>query len=169
LIYFTSDTHFGHANILDHMPGRLAWGSTIDEHDEFLIDEWNKQVGSKDTVYHLGDFSFSRKKAIEVTQRLNGHICLIRGNHDVQNKVDKIDRWMEVADVKYLKTNGIKLFLSHYAHRTWRSSNHGSYHLYGHSHGQLPPLGKSCDVGVDVFTHPVDFDIIKSFIDGEFK
>ena len=39
--------------------------------------------------------------------------------------------------------------MSHYAHRTWRNSVHGAFHLYGHSHGDLPGLGRSMDVGVD--------------------
>jgi len=47
---------------------------------------------------------------------------------------------------KYGKTG---IFLSHYSHRVWSQSHHGILHLYGHSHGSLPGIGKSMDVGVD--------------------
>lgn len=31
----------------------------------------------------------------------------------------------------------------------WNKSHYDSWHLFGHSHGRLPALGKSLDVGVD--------------------
>lgn len=48
------------------------------------------------------------------------------------------------------KDNGKRLWLSHYAHRVWPAGHHGSYHFYGHSHGSLPGIGRSRDVGVDL-------------------
>jgi hypothetical protein len=45
---------------------------------------------------------------------------------------------------------GQRLYLHHYACRTWPAQHYGSHHFYGHSHGNLPPLGKSRDVGVDL-------------------
>ena len=51
-------------------------------------------------------------------------------------------------DLAYIRRKGVKLFLFHYACRTWRGSNRGSIHLHGHSHGALPLLGKSMDVGI---------------------
>ena len=57
--------------------------------------------------------------------------------------------------------------MSHYAHRTWDKSHHGSLHLYGHSHGTLPGVGRSMDVGVDSTDMNSDFtpflldDVIK--------
>ena len=60
---------------------------------------------------------------------------------------------------------GIIIALMHYAMRVWDRSHHGSWHLYGHSHGSLPPLvGKfSFDAGVDCWNFtPVALDTVKS-------
>ena len=52
------------------------------------------------------------------------------------------------------------MYLSHFASRVWDKSHHGSWNLYGHSHGTLSEYGpesntdkyKAMDVGID--THP---------------
>jgi len=76
--WFTSDTHFGHANIIRYSNRPY---DTTEEHDEALIANWNFSVQPNDEVYHLGDFSFGNK-AMEILPRLNGIIHLIKGNHD---------------------------------------------------------------------------------------
>jgi calcineurin-like phosphoesterase family protein len=53
--------------------------------DETLIDNWNSFFGGKDSVYHLGDFSFRNVKntRFKYRDRLNGRIIMIQGNHDL--------------------------------------------------------------------------------------
>lgn len=78
--YFISDLHVGHTNVLsfDNRPFK-----SIEEHDEALIKNWNSVVGMDDDVYLLGDISWhNATKTIEIFNRLNGHIHLIKGNHD---------------------------------------------------------------------------------------
>lgn len=154
MLFFTSDTHFGHRGVLKHMANRRQlFGEPTTEniaaHDEELIIRWNELVGKGDDVWHLGDFSLSRSKAAEIAPRLNGRIHLVMGNHDEDAGLDKLDCWTSVQRVKYLRYEGLRFFLLHYACRTWRGSNKGTYHLYGHSHGALPGYGRSCDIGVD--------------------
>jgi len=55
-VFVTADLHFQHKNILMHQANREF--DSIEEMDEFIIQEWNKQVTAKDTVYILGDVSF---------------------------------------------------------------------------------------------------------------
>lgn len=79
-IWFTSDTHFGHSNIITYCsrPFRDA-----EEMDATLIANWNKRVSPRDTVYHLGDIWLTNKlRASSIHAQLNGSITLIRGNHD---------------------------------------------------------------------------------------
>ena len=53
---------------------------TIEEHDEALIANWNSVVTEDDHVYILGDFSFrNAQPVVEYTERLKGHLHLIRG------------------------------------------------------------------------------------------
>ncbi len=54
-LYFTSDTHFGHKNIIQTCNRPFA---SVDEMDEAMVARWNQRVGPDDTVFHLGDFCF---------------------------------------------------------------------------------------------------------------
>lgn len=56
--------------------------SSVEEMDEFMIDQWNAVVKTSDKVYHLGDVSM-KKKSIATVGRCNGHKRLVRGNHDI--------------------------------------------------------------------------------------
>lgn len=81
-IFFIGDTHFGHKNIIKFEP-ELRPGSTIEEHDELLIQRWNSVVKQEDNVWHLGDFSICGSGRMHmVAKRLNGHKHLVLGNHD---------------------------------------------------------------------------------------
>lgn len=151
--FFIADTHFGHANIIRYCDRPFE---SKQEHDETLIANWNSLVQKQDTVYHLGDFGFGSPKWLmdKIASRLRGKICLIKGNHDKGViKEPLANRFEIIKDVHLIQTQkknqNIKIFLSHYAHLTWPFSNHGSYHLFGHSHSKLRGVGRSCDVGVD--------------------
>lgn len=81
-IFFISDTHFGHKNIIKFEATRpFRPFSTIEEHDEELIKRWNSRVTPNDTVYHLGDVAFGSTN-IHLCSLLNGRKKLILGNHD---------------------------------------------------------------------------------------
>ena len=79
-IFFTSDHHFGHRNIIDYT-GRPF--RTVPEMNRELIWRWNNAVNESDTVYHLGDFAMgSIDEGLEIISQLNGTKILIVGNHD---------------------------------------------------------------------------------------
>jgi calcineurin-like phosphoesterase family protein len=151
-ILFTSDTHWGHANIIRYSNRPYA---DVEEMNEALIKNWNAVVNPTDTVWHLGDFAFLQfSKFKSIIWRLNGDIHVVLGNHDKlitqnqheilrQGKIKSIQTYAEV------KAEGRFIVLFHYGQRVWNKSHHGSIHLYGHSHGSLPPHGLSVDVGVD--------------------
>ena len=79
-IWFTSDHHFGHANILKFEPIARPF-SSLEEMHEVMIERWNNIVHSNDIVYHLGDFCFGQHN-IRIAERLNGKKKIILGNHD---------------------------------------------------------------------------------------
>lgn len=92
MIYFTSDTHFHHKNIVRGVSSWIEEGrtrrtrdfATLEEHDEELIKRINERVKEDDTLYHLGDWSFGGIEQIwEFRKRLHcKNIHLIYGNHD---------------------------------------------------------------------------------------
>lgn len=121
-----------------------------EQHDEALIQNWNNCVKPGDEAYFLGDFTFSRERAMEYRRRLNGTIFFIEGNHDKPAfQIRESFSWYR--QVREVRVNSQDIFLSHYAHRVWSSSHHGVWHLYGHSHNSLPddPNSMSFDVGID--------------------
>lgn len=165
-LWFTADTHFGHQAMLRHRP----WPS-VHEMDEALIKLWNLAVRPEDEVWHLGDFAWERPESY--FPRLNGTIHFVLGNHDNRKELNALT---DVHDVRYLRLQKQRLFLSHYPHRAWRNSHHGSLHLFGHTHGDFAPWGRSMDIGVDAQAFaPVAFDEVvaqlkdRSIVDQHYK
>jgi len=157
-VWFTSDTHYGHSNVIKYCDRPFA---NAKEMDETLIENYNSVITNEDYVYHLGDFCFKGgKDASSIFNKLNGKKkFLIKGNHDAKQTL-KLP-WDGVYDVLYLKIRTIpnhqddptEIFLSHYAHRVWNKAHHGSFHCFGHSHNSLSPHGKSFDCGVDAWNY----------------
>lgn len=155
--FYVSDTHWCHQRLLSMQPRPF---STIEEHDEYLIEAWNSVVRDDDIVYHLGDvfFSLSRNadRVREIFNRLKGKKHLIIGNHDVDKKgnlhptLAALDWAARPEHALRTRDGGRDIYMSHYACRTWPSQHHGAIHFYGHSHGRMPSYGLSRDVGVDV-------------------
>lgn len=136
MIYYISDLHFYHTNILK-MCNRPF--ENIEEMNDKLIENWNKKVGEEDTIYFLGDFSFksNQNKANEILKQLNGKKYFIKGNHDKSTWLQKIKELgliEDYFDYKEIEDNGRRVILCHYPLHSWNALYRGSYHLYGHVH-----------------------------------
>ena len=167
-VYITSDTHFGHKNIVR---GTTNWRTqdgeipidstrdfqTIEQMNERLIDGINHHVGQDDTLIMLGDVSFGGFDNIGIfLERLVCHnIHLILGNHDhhIDNNRDYVQkRFLSVQHYLEININDRNFVLCHYPLQSWHGMNKGVIHLHGHVH--LPENrkfgnGKKMDVGVD--------------------
>jgi calcineurin-like phosphoesterase family protein len=109
-------------------------------------------------VYHVGDFCFS-EKGQGILDQLNGNKHLILGNHDKEGR--KLRGWASIEKLREIYVGNQMIVLCHYAMRVWNKSHHGTWHLYGHSHGSLPddPNSLSFDVGVDCHDYkPLEFE-----------
>ena len=133
MIYFTSDLHFGHKNILrfDNRPF-----TTIEEMDSELIKRWNNKVNKNDTVYILGDLSwYNADKTLEILNQLNGRLRLVKGNHDnFLHNSDCKKRFESIKDYEEITLGDIKLVLSHYPIHMYNYQFRGGIMLYGHVH-----------------------------------
>lgn len=152
-IFFSSDLHFHHRNIMSFCP-TTRLGNSIDEMNELLIQKYNSRVSNNDTVYLLGDISFGTfEQTKDTISRLNGTKHLIYGNHDqVIRKHQELQNLFEsVQDYKRIRIGKTTVILCHFPFRSWDMRHHGSFHLFGHTHGKLDeyPLGRSMDVGID--------------------
>ena len=165
--FFTSDTHFGHERVLVHDKRPFA---NVDEMDNTIIENWNKVVGERDEVYHVGDFCFRSAKSAEwYLNQLNGRIHIVWGNHDDHGKNcawKYRQHFASYQDYKYFRLNGQKIALLHYKMQVWRSSHHGSWHLFGHSHGNLESgPGKCLDVGTMCHGYrPISFEEAEAYM-----
>ena len=130
--WFTSDTHYDHANIIKYSKRPFK---NVDEMNETMIKNWNSVVKHEDTVFHLGDFAFCNDPG-KFFHRLNGNKILILGNHDKQ--ATKHLPWGSVHSYYELRLNGKFIILCHYAFRVFNKSHHGALNFHGHSHGSLP-------------------------------
>lgn len=174
MIYFTSDLHFNHANIIKLCNRPF---NSVEEMNEAIIYNWNNTVGIKDTVYILGDICMNKdpEEVRKFIDRLNGSKILIKGNHDYFVKkyfAGEYDFFLDIKPYEELNYNKERFILMHYPILDWNHQYHGSYMLHGHMHNKSIynyqnklNSTRRYDVGVDAnnFT-PVSIDkIIKYF------
>lgn len=162
-VFFTSDLHFGHRNIIRFC--NRPW-KTTEEMDKALIENWNSVVGKNDIVFDLGDFAFAPNwRWKEILSQLNGKHYLILGNHD-------ITRWpgdsiMELFEGVYqqliLKIDGRFVYLNHYPYLcfggAWRDPQNAVWQLFGHVHSGPNSSGKDCDRLNGVFPYQYEVGV----------
>lgn len=148
-MFFTSDTHFDHENIIKYCNRPFT---NKMEMNEAIIDKWNDKIGLNDEVWHLGDVTFG--DPVYVLPRLNGRINLIVGNHD-HKKLSDIAKNItgRIYDLHEVKVGKNHFVLCHYPMARWNKMHYGYMHLHGHTHGEYKDDFKFImDVGID--THP---------------
>lgn len=169
MIYFTSDLHFDHINVIKYCARPF---NDVNEMNETIIDNYNKRIKNNDTCYILGDVMMrDTEHAKECLKRLNGHKYLVKGNHDFLKDDSVYFEW--IKDYYKLRWNHKKFILCHYPFVSWDGSERGSYCLHGHQHN-VPEYNmqqrangiKRYDVGVDAnhFT-PVSIEEIVAFFE----
>jgi calcineurin-like phosphoesterase family protein len=157
MIWFTSDTHFNHVNIIKPEYCNRPF-SDVNHMNEMLINNWNNVVGPSDTVYHLGDFAMGDKNQIPaIRKRLNGRIVLICGNHD--RKKDQVmpqilDAGFDaIADDITITIGEMTIWMRHEPSLEWQPNFDNEYHLCGHVHNSWSRKGSIINVGVDVHNY----------------
>lgn len=157
MIWFWSDTHFGHAGIIKHCNRPYQ---DVEHMNDSLVTAWNYRVRPNDTIYLLGDFAFGRGVR-EIFDRLYGRKHLVIGNHDERNPEVGRCPWESQSDLLTIRDNGRRIIACHYPLETWKGAQKGYLHIHGHSHGSLKrKIAHRFDVGVEVFRGPVSFDEI---------
>ena len=187
MLYFTSDLHLGHANVILHTKRPFR---DLEEMDRVLIENINDTVGREDELWVLGDFAYqvNRERVRQLREQIAcRRVHLVYGNHDLDYSQNHI--FQSVQDYKELKTEYGKLILFHYPILEWDAAHFGSIHLHGHIHAdgayneenrrkryadrfpeghapRRPELGlRIYDVGVDANGyHPVSLEQIAAFL-----
>jgi len=177
-IFFTSDTHFGHKNILEYCKRPF---SSVEEMDKRLIENWNNVVKPDDIVFHLGDFAFCGSNRIrEIRNQLNGKIILVKGNHDRHLKDSLCNELFEGTTYQLqIQLGDRSVYLNHFPFLSWggcaRKPENAVYQLFGHIHScKSNPYFNlhrfQYDVGVDNNNYkPVSWNEVQSKIDEQCK
>ena len=133
--------------------------------NEVMINNWNSVVGKDSVVFHLGDFAWGGfNKWKEIRDRLNGHIVLINGNHDLRNLTATAEKELFdfVTQQMYLRIEGRSVYLNHYPFLcyagVYRDPKDQVWALHGHIH-----LGPNSLGGKDVprmeYLFPTQYDV----------
>ena len=134
MIYYISDTHFGHDSIIDLC--NRPFEST-NEMEILMIELWNAKVSGNDTVFIIGDLFYRHKDPENVLKHLKGKKRLIKGNHDnswmskgdFSKYFQSVDSYLEISDGKR------NIVLCHYPLMTWKHPQK-TYMVHGHVHNR---------------------------------
>lgn len=160
-IFFVSDTHFGHANILGFCNRPFK---NVEEMNHVLIKNWNKKVPTDGLVFHLGDFAWGGYPFWKnIRSQLNGEIILIKGNHDEKNMTTTAgeELFKYVAPQMKINVEGRAVYLNHnpflcYA-GTYRDPKGLVYQAFGHVHSG--PGAKGLDINRLSMLFPTQYDV----------
>jgi calcineurin-like phosphoesterase family protein len=156
-LFFTSDPHYGHENILKYCHRPF---SSIEEHDEELIRLWNETVPEDGIVFILGDIGFCSETYLKtILNRLNGKIYWIIGNHDWRRITPGIMNRFECITQQMVITVDNKLvYLNHFPFLCYPDSDrHPVYQFFGHVHSG--PLSGSSDISRLVHLNKRQYDV----------
>lgn len=149
-IWFWSDQHFGHRKIYN-LPFPSATDpnkpmrpfSSVEEADEYMIEQYNKVVQHGDKVYWIGDVCMGKKALAYMERMQKGHNYLVLGNHDVQAPITEYAKYFnKIYGVLYMKE--IKAIITHVpVHTSYvldKPYNRFVMNIHGHSHDHYMPL-----------------------------
>lgn len=182
-VAFTSDTHFGHANIIKYCSRPFKFPD-IDEMDKVMLEGFMETDAQGKTIFHMGDFVFNPKNLLATKWRPQGKHFIVLGNHD--KHADHHGKYRSlyreffhyiIGDSHDWKRNrldilvdGVNLMLTHEPQRELHGNK---YNVYGHHHnnmftkpdfhmkdyGWLFGSQKHINVGVELTNYkPVTFD-----------
>ena len=151
-IYFTSDTHFNHANIIEYCPDSRGHFSSVEDMNESIIEYWNLTIPPNATVYHLGDLDHSKRRK-EYTK------CGV-----------------EIKDIDYISYKGKYFILSHFAignpecmaHLIGENSEVWNLHGHTHQYDYFSTTPNTFHVGLDSNNmKPISIDKVWELINNQ--
>lgn len=180
-IWFTSDLHFGHENVIKFC--ERPWDS-VEAMNEGLIQKWNSRVREGDLVYVVGDFAFCNSTTREfILNRLHGTKILVQGNHDkgkvcpkgFSSMVSRLEIPIAGENVRVShyppRYTGLKQFWYKYILRRCPKyldrmlPDDGGWFIHGHTHNPEQFNNRQIHVGVDAWNYyPVSISQISNYI-----
>lgn len=154
-IWFLSDHHFNHANIIKFLGynGKRIRPEfdSIEEMNEFIIQQHNKVVKPGDKVYFGGDMG---RNFAPFLLRMHGRKRLIQGNHDDKLKREELSSFDKILSWRFFGQFSKNFVVSHYPlhpmsfifrgaprdTETQQQAEPNCYNVSGHIHEKLVKL-----------------------------
>ena len=192
-IFFYSDPHFGHKNVIGFCNRPF---NDVDEMNEELIKRYNKIVPHDGIVIWVGDcFFIGTQKASSIMERLNGYKVLVRGNHDtsparmynmgfdfVVESMEMVIAGQTVSIKHFPKKHSKSWFKSFIKFKLLRKRKpryfdkypkpSNQWHIHGHTHSseRINLENRTIHVGVDANDYaPVSYRTIEGIINKNSK
>jgi calcineurin-like phosphoesterase family protein len=186
-IWFTSDLHLGHHNVITYDQRPFL---NVNHMREVLIARWNNVVKPGDTVYVLGDYSLHPRE-LHHLPLFNGMKHLISGNHDhchpahYRKRVERGERMRQLyldSGFRSVQTEldltlpaGTSVTLHHMPYRgdsseqerylQYRPVDKGGWLLHGHVHTAWQFAERMINVGVMHWDYtPINADVLERII-----
>lgn len=180
-LFFTSDLHLGHINIVKHAHRPFA---DVDEMNETIVQLWNDTVGHNDTTIIVGDVCMGIVvESLEYVKQLNGTKILVPGNHDRvwpgldSKQNDKFRQHYQNAGLLItapqitVRLHDLEVLVCHFPYTIynrfdqryleWAPKDEGGPLIHGHVHtrDRLTYNGTQVHVGLDAWNYtPVHSD-----------
>ncbi|MBX9690909.1 MAG: metallophosphoesterase [Cyanobacteria bacterium] len=182
-IWFTSDHHFGHANIIKYCERPF---NSVAHMNASMVGAWNGVVAPADIVYYLGDFAMQPHLVAEILPQLNGTKILIAGNHDrCHPKIGSPSKWLQAyIDAGFVSVHtemdmeigDQNVLLHHFPYRIetepkqkyygQRPVDTGGWLIHGHVHNRWKLSGRQINVSVENWNFkPVSLETIAAVIE----
>lgn len=129
IVRFIADLHLGHTNMASH-----RGFTSVEEHDEHIITQWNNVVNKRDVTYILGDVTMEKKSSYPLLDRLNGVKHVVLGNHDRRQDVPHLLQHVEnVAGMVQYKG----IMLTHAPIHPMELEYRFNKNIHGHIHDKV--------------------------------
>ena len=148
-----ADLHLGHSKVAT-MRGDFK---DAEDHDKYLVEQWNATVSPSDKVYVLGDVALNLRALKTYVPQLVGHKVLVAGNHDIYDIRDYLDvGFKSVYGARELTYCGARLLLTHIPVHPDEFFMHGKgsaqrfdTNIHGHLHYRELDDDRYCNVSLE--------------------
>lgn len=139
MIWFTSDLHMGHYNVLKFCFRPFP---DVDTMNKALTQRWNSVVGKDDTVIVVGDMFWKHgvKRATHMLGLLHGKKILVIGNHDGKACQQNMRRYKRIGFDKvyahsfYMNIGEERVLICHYPYNPrlsrWKRFKYRAKHFW---------------------------------------
>ena len=166
-VWFTSDWHLSHANIIKYAKRPFV---DVEHMNTTILNNAHRVIGVNDYVFFLGDFCFHTPDIEYIIQNLPGKEWIwISGNHEKPLKQYLHSHNMIIYDLLDIVVDTQPITLCHYPMVSWNKSHYGAWQLFGHHHSLFTLSnsyvfeGKKMNVCTDLYNYyPIDFEFIKN-------